>query len=128
MSEENVIKHDFSKEKKPDEQSEIQIELEDYTYRLEEMIDSMEASLANLVKVQAQQKALIDIVKNNNNDKMFDDFIKESENQMQALEQQRQILTIRKEIFKQVVDAAKANESIARNISMFCKALGMFEA
>ena len=59
---------------------------------------------------------------------MFDDFIKESENQMQALEQQRQILTIRKEIFKQVVDAAKANESIARNISMFCKALGMFEA
>lgn len=128
MSEENVIKHDFSKEKKPNEQSEIQIELEDYTYRLEEMIDSMEASLANLVKVQAQQKALIDIVKNNNNDKMFDDFIKESENQMQTLEQQRQILTIRKEIFKQVVDAAKANESIARNISMFCKALGMFEA
>lgn len=128
MSEENVIKHDFSKEKKPNEQSEIQIELEDYTYRLEEMIDSMEASLANLVKVQTQQKALIDIVKNNNNDKMFDDFIKESENQMQTLEQQRQILTIRKEIFKQVVDAAKANESIARNISMFCKALGMFEA
>ena len=128
MSEENVIKHDFSKEKKPDEQSEIRIELEDYTYRLEEMIDSMEASLANLVKVQAQQKALIDIVKNNNSDKMFDDFIKESENQMQTLEQQRQILTIRKEIFKQVVDAAKANESIARNISMFCKALGMFEA
>ena len=128
MSEENVIKHDFSKEKTPNEQSEIRIELEDYTYRLEEMIDSMEASLANLVKVQAQQKALIDIVKNNNNDKMFDDFIKESENQMQTLEQQRQILTIRKEIFKQVVDAAKANESIARNISMFCKALGMFEA
>ena len=128
MSEEKVIKHDFSKEKKPSEQSEVQIELEDYTYRLEEMIDSMEASLANLVKVQAQQKALIDIVKNNNDDKMFDEFIKESEKQMQTLEQQRQILTIRKEIFKQVVDAAKANESIARNISMFCKALGMFEA
>ena len=124
MSEENVINHDFSKKK-----SEApQIELQDVTYRFEEMIDSMEASLANLVKVQAQQKALIDIVKNNNNDKMFDDFIKESENQMQTLEQQRQILTIRKEIFKQVVDAAKANESIARNISMFCKALGMFEA
>ena len=128
MSEEKVVKHDFSKEKKPNEQSEVQIELEDYTYRLEEMIDSMEASLANLVKVQAQQKALIDIVKNNNEDKMFDEFIKESEKQMQTLEQQRQILTIRKEIFKQVVDAAKANESIARNISMFCKALGMFEA
>lgn len=128
MSEENVIKHDFSKEKKPNEQSEVQIELEDYTYRLEEMIDSMEASLANLVKVQAQQKALIDIVKNNNDDKMFDEFIKESEKQMQTLEQQRQILTIRKEIFKQVVDAAKSNETIARNISMFCKALGMFEA
>lgn len=128
MSEEKVIKHDFSKEKKLNEQSEVQIELEDYTYRLEEMIDSMEASLANLVKVQAQQKALIDIVKNNNEDKMFDEFIKESEKQMQTLEQQRQILTIRKEIFKQVVDAAKANESIARNISMFCKALGMFEA
>ena len=128
MSEENVIKHDFSKEKKPNEQSEVQIELEDYTYRLEEMIDSMEASLANLVKVQAQQKALIDIVKNNNEDKMFDEFIKESEKQMQTLEQQRQILTIRKEIFKQVVDAAKSNETIARNISMFCKALGMFEA
>lgn len=128
MSEENVIKHDFSKEKKPNEQSEVQIELEDYTYRLEEMIDSMEASLANLVKVQAQQRALIDIVKNNNEDKAFDEFIKELEKQMQTLEQQRQILTIRKEIFKQVIDAAKANESIARNISMFCKALGMFEA
>lgn len=128
MSEENVIKHDFSKEKKSKAQSEVQIELEDYTYRLEEMIDSMEASLANLVKVQAQQKALIDIVKNNNEDKTFDDFIKESEKQMQTLEQQRQILTIRKEIFKQVVAAAKSNEIIARNISMFCKALGMFEA
>lgn len=128
MSEENVIKHDFSKEKKPKAQSEVQIELEDYTYRLEEMIDSMEVSLVNLVKVQVQQKALVDIVKNNNKDKMFDDFIKESEKQMQALEQQRQILTIRKEIFKQVVAAAKSNEIIARNISMFCKALGMFEA
>ena len=128
MSEEKVIKHDFSKEKKPNEQSEAQIEIEDYTYRLEEMIDSMEASLANLVKVQAQQKALIDIVKNNNEDKMFDEFIKESEKQMQTLEQQRQILVIRKEIFKQVVDAAKSNATIARSISMFCKALGMFEA
>ena len=124
MSEENVINHDFSKKK-----SEApQIEIQDVTYRFEEMLDSMEASLKNLVGVQAQQNDLVAIVKANDPDKKFESFIKEMDSQAKNLEEQRIKLIIKKEILKQVVEAVKANEVVARNISMLCKALGIFEA
>lgn len=124
MSEKNVIKHDFSKEKS----NQTQLEIQDVTYRFEEMYDSIEKSLANLVAVQAEQIALIDLVKTNDADKKFEKFVNEMTKQSETLEQQRLMLVVKKEILKQVIDAAKANEVVARNISMLCKALGMFEA
>lgn len=124
MSKNNVIKHDFSKEKS----NQTELEIQDVTYRFEEMYDSIEKSLDNLVAVQNEQTALIDLVKSNDADKKFEKFIDEMTKQSELLEQQRCKLVVKKEILKQVIDAAKTNEVVARNISMLCKAIGMFEA
>lgn len=128
MSKEKTNAQDFSEKKSKEVKDDSSIEIQDVTYRFEEMIDAMDASLKNLISVQAQQKALIELVAANDPDKKFEQFIKEMNSQLDNLEMQRLGLVVKKEILTQVVGAAKANEVIARNISMLCKALGIFEA
>ena len=128
MSKENTNAQDFSEKKSQEVNNDSSIEIQDITYRFEEMIDAMDASLKNLVTVQAQQKSLIELVTANDPDKKFEQFIKEMNSQLEKLEMQRLGLVVKKEILTQVVGAAKANEVIARNISMRCKALGILEA
>lgn len=128
MSKENTNTQDFSEKKSKEVKDDSSIEIQDVTYRFEEMLDAMDVSLKNLISVQAQQKALIELVAANDPDKKFEQFIKEMNSQLDNLEMQRLGLVVKKEILTQVVGAAKANEVIARNISMLCKALGIFEA
>lgn len=103
------------------------IELEDKTYRLEEMSEAMKSSLANAEKVMQEQNALIEIVLESNKAKDFRDFVKDVEQQLDNMKSQQSTLTLRVGLLDKVIEACKADEKNAQLVTMLVEALGVFQ-
>lgn len=104
-----------------------QIELEDKTYRLEEMVEAMTKSLDNIDTVTKEQSMLIDVILKSDKAADFREFIKNLEQQCDSLKSQKATLSIRRDMLKQVVDACKENEANAKLVTMLVDALAIFQ-
>ena len=123
---ETEIKTEELKEKVLDFPNRKSVELEEQTYRLEEMCDAMKQSLDNCSLVIEQQDELIKIVLASEKATNFRNFISDSEKQLERLKEQKSTLSVRQDMLKQVVDACKENKEIARIVTMLVIALGVF--
>ena len=103
------------------------IEIPDQNYRLAEMADAMDQSIANAKKVANEQALLMNIVTKSDKAKDFKDFVKQCEQQVNNINAQVTTLEIRSSLLKQVVEKCNDNEEISRVVSMLLKALGVFE-
>lgn len=95
-------------------------------FRLEEMIDAMKASKANLNKVLGEQKHLIDAIAGLN-DSSFDEFVKSMNAQAERLEHQNVELENKIETITKVVEAARADKNIEDILNLLLNGLGVFE-
>ena len=103
------------------------IEIEDLTYRLEEMSEAMDMSIANANKVAKEQALLIEVIKASDKADKFKDFVESCEKQIDSLKTQATALAMRNSILKQVVAKCKENKNISKAISMLLEALGVFK-
>ena len=108
------------------EQKGKELELEDKTYRLIEMKDSMTQTVDNLKKVIEDQKILIDILENSNESKRFKDFIKSVKDQISNYTGQISSINEKIQLITLVIDANKDPET-SKNCSILLKVLGVFE-
>lgn len=104
-----------------------QIEIEDLTYRLEEMSEAMDVSIANANKVAKEQALLIEVIKASDKADKFEDFVESCEKQIESLKAQATALAMRNALLKQVVAKCKADENISKAVSMLLEALGVFK-
>lgn len=104
-----------------------QVELENQTYRLEEMSDAMKKSIDNAKKICEEQQLLIDVVRASEHSEKFDDFVKNVETQIEDINSQIETLTVRSSLLDQVVIICKESDEAAKMTSMLLKALGVFE-
>lgn len=104
-----------------------ELDIPNFTYRYEEMVDAIKSSIDNLEKVMVDQNKLIDLVEKSEESKDFEEFIKESKEQLETLNQQKMELVVKQEILTQVVDMCKEDEKQAKIISMLSLALGIFK-
>lgn len=115
------------------EENKTEVEIENYTYRFEEMIEALEQSINNIDVVAKQQSQLAEIVSAATHDyeekekKPFDDFIEGMENQNKNLKEQKETLIAKKELIKQVVERCKNDEEHAKTVSILVEALGIFK-
>lgn len=103
------------------------IKIDDLTYRLEETLDAMSQSMMNLRNVKDQQIALLNLVRVSDQAEEFKEFLEESEEQLTRLNEQEAKLYTKIELLKQVIDAAKANEEIAKTTTLLLMSLGVFD-
>ena len=82
--------------------------MEDKIYRLEEMLDSMNASLENIQKITEQQQKLIALVEEHGKDD-FADFIKESREQLENLKKQYELLITKRDALQVIIAGSKAS-------------------
>ena len=101
-------------------------ELKGQAYRLIELRDAMEASHENLCKVMADQQDLLQLVKTNDKDHKFDDFIKESEDQLENLSKQATELERRTIIMTKVVEKMYSTKEFNDFTEMMLDGLGVF--
>lgn len=104
-----------------------QIEIEDLTYRLEEMSEAMDMSIANANNVAKEQMLLVEVIKASDKADKFKDFIESCEKQIESLKAQATALAMRTALLKQVVTKCKADENISKAVSMLLEALGVFK-
>ena len=107
---------------------ENKVEIEDYTYRFEEMKESMEESLKNLILVMEQQEKLNELINNSSDEdkEYFKDFIEDTNKQLDVLKQQKVKLFANIEILKQIIERIKADSEQAKTISMLATLLNLF--
>lgn len=94
--------------------------------RLDEMVDAIEKSLANLEQVMNQQAMLIDVVEASDKKEMFEEFIVETKEQLENLESQKSTLLSRKAKLEVLLEAAKEAEKLDVILCVF-DAFGIFE-
>ena len=109
----------FEKQKK--------VELEDKTYRLEEMSEAMKQSIANAKKVREEQDELVNIVLESSKASKFRDFTKNMEQQIENINKQTETLSVRSALLDNVVKACKDDDKVAEIVTMLVTALGVFE-
>ena len=107
---------------------ENKVEIEDYTYSFEEMKESMEESLKNLILVMEQQERLNKLINNSPNEdkEYFKDFIEDTNKQLDVLKQQKVKLFANIEILKQIIERIKGDSEQAKTISMLATLLNLF--
>ena len=107
---------------------ENKVEIEDYTYRFEEMKESMEECLKNLILVMEQQEKLNELINNSSDEdkEYFKDFIEDTNKQLDVLKQQKVKLFANIEILKQIIERIKADSEQAKTISMLATLLNLF--
>lgn len=107
---------------------ENKVEIEDYTYRFEEMKESMEESLKNLILVIEQQEKLNELINNSSDEykEYFKNFIEDTNKQLDVLKQQKVKLFANIEILKQIIERIKADSEQAKTISMLATLLNLF--
>lgn len=131
MSEENKVNPTEQTENKvinfPKKDNGIEVEIVDQNYRLVEMAEAMEQSIANAKKVAKEQAHLIRVVNKSEDAKDFVEFVKGVEQQIEGMNGQVATLTIRAGLLRKVVDKCNENEEISKVVSMTLKALGVFE-
>lgn len=96
-------------------------------FRLEEMADSMSATIDNIVEVKNQQHELIDIVKESDKAEDFAQFIDETEKQIEKMEEQQESIVVQMSYLKDVIKSCKESEEKMELIENFMKAIRMFE-
>ena len=107
---------------------ENKVEIEDYIYRFEEMKESMEESLKNLILVMEQQERLNKLINNSSDEdkEYFKDFIEDTNKQLDVLKQQKVKLFANIEILKQIIERIKGDSEQAKTISMLATLLNLF--
>lgn len=96
-------------------------------FRLEEMADSMNATIDNIVEVRNQQHELIDIIKESDKAEDFAQFIDETEKQIEKMEEQQESIVVQMSYLKDVIKSCKESEEKMELIEKFMKAIRMFE-
>lgn len=86
------------------------MEQESKIYRLEEMLESMVASLENIQKICEQQEKLITLVEEHSKDE-FEEFIKESKEQLDNLKKQYDQLSSKKNSLEKIINSAKKDKT-----------------
>lgn len=78
----------------------------DYVYRIYEMTDAIEESVANIEKVIGEQKLLVETISASPQAEHFKDFIKETNEQTENLSKQIPVLNKRIDCLRTVVSLA----------------------
>ena len=104
-----------------------EVEIQDYLYRFEEMVDGMDASLRNLKEVIEQQEELVKVVENSNKAEYFEEFIKDTKEQTENLKNQFAKLNFKKSVLEQVIERCKNDVEHSKTISMLSTALSIFD-
>lgn len=123
--EKNIINIEEAKKEMNVEEKGINIE--DITYRLEEMLDAMDNSICNIEKINNEQTELIEIIENSNKAEKFNDFVNDTKQQMDNMNNQKNQLILKKEILKQIIDKCKNDSEISKYISMLSYLIGLFK-
>ena len=100
--------------------------MENKIYRLEEMLEAMNASRDNLCDVINQQSKLIEIVRVSEDAKQFEQFISESEVQLNELKSQFDMLSIRIKSLYDFIEFVKKSSEFSEATTLLFDALGMF--
>lgn len=100
--------------------------MKDQIFRLEEMLDSMRASIENIKGVKKQQEELIEIVENSDKKEDFKDFIDESKKQIDSLGVQILELSDRVSVWEEIINECYTNDSSKELINKFVYAIKMF--
>lgn len=95
-------------------------------YRLEEMIEAIDQSVANAEQVMKQQSELIEIVKDSNKSG-FDEFIKDETESVNNLSKQIEILKYRKTLLEYIVEKSRQSKEIEDVANAMISAFGLFE-
>lgn len=101
--------------------------MENKLYRLEEMVDAIEQSKDNIHEVVGQQMDLIEIVQNSEKAEEFEDFLKESQEQVDNLNKQYEQLSMKQEAVETLIKLCKASEDAELAFELLSTALGLFE-
>lgn len=120
MEEEKIIEtkeEDFKKEEEVKEES--------YLYRLEEMKDEMEKSLANMEEVISKQNHLADTL-SKLNDPAFDELVEGIKNQNKNFDEQILKLNERKKHLMFCIELGKEDKSYEDIINHLILAFGIF--
>ena len=99
--------------------------MESKVYRLEELVESIEESINNLLKIKEQQSDLIDVIKKNAKRK-FKDFIEASENQLKEADEKIKNLENQKDNIKIIIEKAKNDNSFDEFLSLVLETLVKF--
>lgn len=100
--------------------------MEDKTYRLEEMHDSMNESINNVNVVEEQQKTLIEVVKASDKAECFEAFCKEIDDQLAELSEKKKKLIYRAELLGEVIDEIKVDEKCKNVVMKLLDAFNVF--
>lgn len=91
--------------------------VENQTYRLEEMIEAMKASIENISAVCGQQMKLIEVCQLSNYRDDFKDFVKEVYEQIDELNRQKSALEKKCQIISEVVELCHTDEVVSDAVS-----------
>lgn len=103
------------------------VEFDTKLYRLIEMHDAMLQSIDNAKKVKEEQELLIDILKNSDYAKTFENFIKENQKQSENLASQIVVLSLRSDLLQKTITLCKNDSKIEETVTILLSALGVFE-
>lgn len=98
-------------------------------FRLEEMQEAMELSIANAKKVLHEQEELKTLVENNQEQSSVDftNFLKDTETQIKQMNEQIDVLQKRQELLKKTIEEMKNNKAYEKIGENLLNALGVFK-
>lgn len=98
-------------------------------FRLEEMQEAMELSIANAKKVLHEQEELKTLVENNQEQSSVDftSFLKDTETQIKQMNEQIDVLQKRQELLKKTIEEMKNNKAYEKIGENLLNALGVFK-
>lgn len=98
-------------------------------FRLEEMQEAMELSIANAKKVLHEQEELKTLVENNQEQSSVDftNFLKDTETQIKQMNEQIDVLQKRQELLKETIEEMKNNKAYEKIGENLLNALGVFK-
>lgn len=99
------------------------VEYIDYVYIVNEMIQEMESTLANLNNVFEKQSKVLAFLLTVNNEGILDDLIKAAKNTLKQYETQQYVLAHRIECAKLAID--KLSNETSYTISMLLEGIGI---
>lgn len=100
-------------------------EVESKLYRLIEMNDAIYGSIDNAEKVKKEQLFLIEVLKNNNKDSIFDELIKTEEEQVKTLDEQINTLSERGILLTSVIGTCSIDKDVDKVVTSLMLALGL---